>query len=148
MRLEDMGAVLRIEQASQPAPWLEKIFVEELAREWARLIVVEAADEDGATLVVAYCNYWLVADELQLLNICCAPEYRRQGHGGAMMHHMLEVARKRECRLITLEVRASNRPAIAMYEGFGFAPAGVRAAYYADNQEDALVMLLHIGTAD
>ncbi len=146
MAHEDLPAVLAIEAESHPAPWTEKIFVEELAREWARLMVV--ALPQGESSVVAFCNYWLVADELHLLNICCALEHRRKGHAQLLMQHMLKVARDRECRLITLEVRASNVGAIAMYERYQFERAGVRPGYYSDNQEDALVMLLHLGTEE
>lgn len=145
---EDLPAVLAIETESHPAPWTERIFVEELAREWARLMVVEMPERDVEPLVVAFCNYWLVADELHLLNICCAVEHRRQGHAQRLMEYMLEVARSRKCRLITLEVRTSNTGAIAMYERYKFVGAGVRPRYYSDNQEDALVMLLHLPATD
>ena len=65
MEPEDLPAVLAIESESQPNPWTEKIFIEELAREWARLMVAVQAGTDGTPEVVAFCNYWLVADELQ-----------------------------------------------------------------------------------
>ena len=144
MMLEDLPQVLTIEGESHPVPWTEKIFVEELAREWARLMVVEIATQGGNSAVVAFCNYWLVADELQLLNICCSRQHRRRGHARQLLEHMVDVARQQGCRLITLEVRVGNAPAIAMYEQRGFVRAGVRSGYYADNGEDALVMLLHL----
>ena len=148
MDAEDLPTVLAIESESHPAPWAEKIFVEELGREWARLSVVEVtSDGDDPSEVVAFCNYWLVADELHLLNICCASAHRRQGYAQSLLQHMIAVARERECRLITLEVRTSNAPAIKMYEGHDFKASGVRPGYYADNQEDALVMLLHLEPA-
>ncbi len=148
MEPEDLPAVLAIESESQPNPWTEKIFIEELAREWARLMVAVQAGTDGTPEVVAFCNYWLVADELQLLNICCSIAHRRQGHANLLMQHMLDVAKGRSCRLITLEVRVSNAGAIALYERYEFASAGVRPGYYSDNQEDAKVMLLHLDSSE
>ncbi len=136
----DLSAVVAIEAESQPAPWPEKIFAEELAREWARLDVVEV----GTSVVAAFCNYWVVADEVQLLNICCGAAHRRKGHGLALMEHLVRVATERSARLVTLEVRVSNEPAIALYQRLGFESAGVRPKYYADNGEDAQVMLLHL----
>jgi RimJ/RimL family protein N-acetyltransferase len=68
--------------------------------------------------VVGYLNYWLVADEVHLLAIATHPDARRRGVAAALMAHLVEAAR--DARVITLEVRASNRPAIALYERFGF----------------------------
>ncbi len=145
MQPGDLPAVLAIESQSHVTPWTEKIFLEELEREWARLMVVEEfSGVFNQQRVVAFCNYWLVADELHLLNICCATEHRRQGHAQHLMHHMIETARQRTCRLITLEVRTSNHAAIAMYHRLAFENAGIRPGYYADTKEDAQVMLLHL----
>ncbi|MCV4639753.1 GNAT family N-acetyltransferase, partial [Escherichia coli] len=67
--------------------------------------------------------------------------YRGQGVGRQVLDHVLEVAKKTGCSLATLEVRRSNRPAIALYERAGFKTVHVRARYYQDDGEDALVML-------
>ena len=58
--------------------------------------------------------------------------------------HVLDVATRASCTLATLEVRRSNKPAIAMYERAGFKTVHVRAKYYQDDGEDALVMLCGI----
>src|SRR5690348_4884031 len=85
----DIDAVMEIERGAYRSPWSRKIFVEELAREWARLEVVRERDGAGASHVVAYCNYWLVRDEVHLLNLATHPEKRRRGYGRQLMAHLV-----------------------------------------------------------
>jgi ribosomal-protein-alanine N-acetyltransferase len=137
----DIEAILDIERLSFPSPWSREAIVEELARAWARLDVVR----DAVTgVVAAFANYWLVADELHILNIATHPERRRHGYATRLLAHMIEVARAVPCRLMTLEVRRSNVSAQRLYRRFAFRAVGVRPNYYADNQEDAIVMLLEL----
>jgi ribosomal-protein-alanine N-acetyltransferase len=138
MVASDLEEVLAIERSGHPGPWSESIFREELDREWARLVV--ASSEDVG--VLGFCNFWLVHDEVHLLNIVVHPQARRRGIGRALMAHILEVARARHSRYLTLEVRRSNGAAIELYESLGFRTTGVRPNYYAAEREDALVMLL------
>ena len=94
--------------------------------------------------VVAFANYWLVADELHILNIAVHPRQRRSGHATRLLAHMVEVARQGTCRCVTLEVRRSNAVAQQLYRRFAFRAVGVRPNYYAEDQEDAIVMLLEM----
>jgi ribosomal-protein-alanine N-acetyltransferase len=143
MRLDDVDAVLEIERQCLRPTWTREAIVEELGRDWARLDVVR----DGAAGVVAFANYWLVADEVHLLNIATLPPHRGQGHATRLLTHMLEVARRLPCRLVTLEVRRSNEAAQRLYQRFSFRSVGVRPNYYSDDQEDAIVMILELGSA-
>lgn len=137
MQRADLAAVLVIEWQSHPVPWTEEIFVEELERDWARLMVLTATDGT----VLGYCNYWLVHDEVHLLNIAIHAAFRQQGYGEQLLEHVLEFAVEHQCQFVTLEVRKSNQAARSLYERSGFKSVGVRPAYYADNKEDAIVML-------
>lgn len=135
-RPDDIDAIDEIEQHSFKSPWSKSTFEGELLREWARLDVGRL---DGK--IVTFCNYWLVTTELHILAIATHPDLRGRGIGGEMLAHVLDVARTAGCSLATLEVRRSNKPAIAMYERAGFKTVHVRARYYQDDDEDALVML-------
>jgi ribosomal-protein-alanine N-acetyltransferase len=133
---EDLDSIDEIEKHSFKSPWSKSTFEGELLREWARLDVGRL---DGR--IVTFCNYWLVTTELHILAIATHPDLRGRGIGAAMLAHVLDVASTTGCSLATLEVRRSNKPAIAMYERAGFKTVHVRSRYYQDDDEDALVML-------
>ena len=82
----------------------------------------------------------VAADEAELLNLAVAPEHRHAGQGTALLQHAFDALHTRGARTIFLEVRASNRPAIAFYQRHGFAISGRRRNYYRDPPEDALTM--------
>lgn len=134
----DLDAIDEIEQHSFPIPWPRATFEAELARDIARVIVARERR------VVGFANYWIVADELHVLAIASHPDYRRRGIGGALLGHALDEGRALACERATLEVRRGNQPAIALYQRHGFRGVHVRARYYQDNQEDALVMLCEL----
>jgi ribosomal-protein-alanine N-acetyltransferase len=138
----DFEAVLDIERLSFRTPWTREAFAEELRRSWARVEVLRAS---ATGRVLAFCDYWLVADELHILNIATHPEARRRGHAARLLGNILEKARLASFRLVTLEVRKSNLAAQALYAGFGFKVIGTRVRYYEDNDEDAIVMTLEVG---
>lgn len=139
MEVEDIDAVMEIERLSFPAPWSRQVLLEEMTRDWARLEVVR---DVGDRAVLGFANYWLVADELHVLNIATHPQQRRSGHATRLLAHMVEISRVGACRLMTLEVRRSNAIAQRLYRRFAFRAVGVRPNYYAEDQEDAIVMLL------
>jgi ribosomal-protein-alanine N-acetyltransferase len=139
----DLDAVLEIERLCFPAPWARQAFADELARPWARLEVLRASTSER---LVGFCNYWLVADELQILNIAVHPEARRRGHAARLLRHILDQGRRHESRMASLEVRVSNHAAAALYRKFGFREVGIRPRYYADNGEDARLMDLDLTT--
>jgi ribosomal-protein-alanine N-acetyltransferase len=115
---------------------------EELSRPFTHAWVARLPGRSGRGTPVAYIVTWHVADELHVLNIATASLYRRRGIGLALMNVALDYARERKVRLIVLEVRLSNEPAIQMYRNLGFFAIGLRPGYYADNGEDALEMVL------
>ena len=143
MRIADLDAVTEIERLSFGNPWSRQVFIEELEREWAHLEVVRERTARGER-VVAFCNYWLVRDEIHLLNIAASPTSRRAGHAARLLAHIIVTARRLRCRFITLEVRKSNLGAVKLYRSFGFRPVGIRRAYYVEDGEDAIVMLLDL----
>jgi [ribosomal protein S18]-alanine N-acetyltransferase len=136
----DLHAIEEIERHSFPSPWPRATFEAELAREGAHLIV----ERGGRGAVIGFCNYWIIFDELHVHAIATHPDHRRAGAGARLLAHALDEARARGCALATLEVRRGNAPAIALYQRAGFRGVHVRARYYQDNHEDALVMLCEL----
>ena len=112
---------------------------EELSRPWARLWAARASE--GAPLA-GFLIAWHVADELHVLNIATLPAMRRRGIARALMEASLRYSSQHKIRIVLLEVRRSNRAAIKLYRDLGFTAMGVRAAYYADNDEDAIEMIV------
>ena len=135
----DVDAVHGLACECFTSPWDRHVFVEELARPWAHLRVLRPS-RNGP--LVAFLSYWLVRDEIHVLNLGTHPTTRRLGYARLLLDDMLAFARTKGVRYVSLEVRRSNVAALRLYVGAGFEPIGVRPSYYADNGEDALVMLL------
>jgi len=90
--------------------------------------------------ILGFAGLWFMMDEVHLTTIAVREAYRRRGIGGLLLISAIELAVLRNARMVTLEVRASNRPAQALYEKYGFRRVGVRRGYYTDNREDAVLM--------
>jgi ribosomal-protein-alanine N-acetyltransferase len=131
----DLGDVLAIERASFSSPWTEAMFLAELRENpFARFLVAMLDDA-----IIGYVGGWVIVDELHLLTLAVFPEYRRLGVARRLLERLFESGDSRIAKA-GLEVRRSNRAAIAVYERFGFRSVGVRRGYYADPPEDAIVM--------
>ena len=131
----DLPAVISIERRSFPSPWSLAMFVLELSKPSGICLAASDGDELLGYLVCSrYDQVW------HLMNVAVAPERRRAGVARGLIRQLVEEGGGR--LPFTLEVRVSNRPAIAMYEQLGFRSAGVRPRYYRDNGEDALIMWL------
>jgi ribosomal-protein-alanine N-acetyltransferase len=116
---------------------------EEVARPWTRLWVLYAEADRPASFLIG----WHVADELHILNIATHPAARRRGFARALLTEAFAYAKEHRLRIMLLEVRRSNDPAIALYKKLGFSISGVRRAYYADNDEDAIEMAVALDPA-
>ena len=97
----------------------------------------------GAGLV-GYGIMSVAVEESHILNVCMAPEARRQGHARAMMNHLLHTGAEHGARIAYLEVRPSNAGALKLYLDLGFRHVGTRRAYYParNGREDAFVLSL------
>jgi ribosomal-protein-alanine N-acetyltransferase len=131
----DLPSVLAIERRSFQTPWSLAMFVLELSKPAGICLAMTTPDSLAGYLVCSrYADVW------HLMNIAVAPEQRRRGVATELIGSLFEEAG--EGARFTLEVRTSNSGAIAMYERFGFRPAGHRRRYYHDTGEDALIMWL------
>ncbi len=113
----------------------------ELSRSWAELWAVEA---HTAGCFDAFLLVHSAADEFQIIAIGSHPDRRRAGLARLLLGHLVEDARARQVRLIVLEVRRSNEPALALYRSFGFELARVRRDYYQKPSEDAFELVLEL----
>lgn len=139
MREGDVPAVAAIDG---PTRMDEPQLRDELARPWARLWVVREEPEAVSAFLVS----WHVADELHVLNVATRGDRRRRGMARALMNEVVAYARDKSVRHVLLEVRRSNRAAIALYRAVGFFAMGVRTRYYPDD-EDAVEMVLLLDPA-
>jgi ribosomal-protein-alanine N-acetyltransferase len=137
MTVADLDEVMEIERRSFPAPWSRGLFLHELKVPFSTTILARA-DEDPH-LLLGYVCWWLVGDEIQILNVAVDPAQRQQGAGRTLVALVMQEAAEKPVRTVTLEVRRDNAAAIALYRSFGFAETGARRHYYGRG-EDALVM--------
>ncbi len=90
--------------------------------------------------ILGMVGYWLMFDEAHITTIAVWEHLRRRGLGELLLISTFELAMEQKAKLVTLEVRASNTDAQALYEKYGFTNMGTRRAYYTDNKEDAFIM--------
>ena len=127
----DVAEILRIEQACFSTPWTEQGIRESIENENTHLYLALA---DGKT--AGYMGVQIFSGEGYVTNVATLPAYRRQGVAKALIERVLG----NEMDFLTLEVRESNAPAIALYESLGFARVGVRPHFYRNPDENALLM--------
>jgi [ribosomal protein S18]-alanine N-acetyltransferase len=133
---DDLPALLVIERASFARPWSEASLREELERTDRVWLVVAEGGE-----VVAFAGGADLAGDLHVLTVAVATAARRRGHARRLVHALLAAGRERfGTTRATLEVRASDRAARALYRSCGFTETGVRPGYYQDDREDAVVL--------
>ena len=166
MRLGDIPQVMDIERESFPTMWPQTTYRKELKNKLARyLVAYEPMDghsvaptserEPGLTgllrrmfssnpptkeRILGLVGLWCMMGEGHIVTIAVREAYRRQGIGEVLVVAILEAAREAGQDGVTLEYRVSNRGARQLYEKYGFSQVGVRARYYSDNQEDAVLM--------
>ncbi len=137
----DLSAVAQIDEASYPYPWTRGIF-QDCLRVGYRCRVLEADNEIAGYAIVSH-----ALDEAHLLNLCIHPEQRGSGLARLLLEHVIREAQVSRADRLFLEVRPSNKPAVALYRSNGFRTIGRRPGYYPANEgrEDAMVMVLHLG---
>jgi len=140
LRPRHIRSIMPLEERAHRKPWSAGVFRDEL----------EQADRGRRHYVLArhlgdvagYAGLMFSGDEAHVTNVVVDETHRRRGIARLLLCDLVREALDRGCVALTLEVRASNAAAQALYREFGFAPAGVRQRYY-ENTEDALVMWAH-----
>jgi ribosomal-protein-alanine N-acetyltransferase len=133
----EIDAVVALESESFTNPWSRDTLVWELKNSDVTRAYLLRADSDA---IVAFCVCWVIFDELHINTLAVAPAVRRQGVATALLRHVIADAAASGALKATLEVRASNTAALALYERLGFRVAATRPGYYAKPPEDALIL--------
>jgi len=136
--VEDVPAVIEIDQASFSLPWPERSFRHELTDNPASRCWVYEMDGQVVGMLVA----WLLVDEAHIATLATHPDFRRRGIAKELLTHALYCMAKEGAVSSFLEVREGNAAAQEMYRKFGFSVSGRRKGYYKDNREDAILMTL------
>ena len=135
MGQEHVSQVAELEKQCFSDPWSEKSVASELENPLSLWLVALEGDT-----VAGYVGSQTVMGETDMMNVAVSPAYRRRGIARELIQELLrELARQGSHRL-TLEVRASNAPARALYESLGFAQVGRRPNYSRNPKEDALIL--------
>ncbi len=135
MTAEHISAIAELEKTCFSDPWSESSIAYELTNPLSLWLV---AEEDG--IVAGYIGSQSVLPESDVMNVAVNPAFRRRGIAEALVSALCRELKQAGNETLTLEVRASNGPAIALYEKLGFAQIGRRPNYYRNPKEDALIL--------
>ena len=146
MNADHLDEVAELERICFSTPWSRNMLAEELDNACSAFLVAE----DDAGRVVGYAGLQVILDEGYITNVAVRPECRRNGIAGKLLQVFLDFGQANHLAFLTLEVRASNYDAIALYGSRGFRSVGRRKNYYEHPREDAVIMTKEFedGTAD
>ena len=130
-----VSAVAALEKLCFSDPWSENSVASELNNKLALWLVAEEAGT-----VAGYIGSQTCGDESDVMNVAVHPDFCRRGIAEALVNALVEQLNAAGSHCLTLEVRASNAPAISLYEKLGFSEIGRRKNYYRNPKEDALIL--------
>ena len=135
MQKEHIPQIAALERACFSDPWSERSFASELENPLSLWLVALSGET-----VTGYIGSQQMLDEADIMNVAVHPDCRRQGIADALLEELERRLAENGVRILALEVRASNAPAIALYEKRGYTQAGLRKNYYFHPREDALIL--------
>ena len=137
----DVENILAIERESFSTPWTPAMFEAELrGNPFCRFLGAFRSGDGAQAGLLGYVCYWVVFDELRLMNVAVRPKHRRRGIARHLLECALRDGRASGTTRALLEVRAGNDAACALYRALGFHPYSRRRAYYTNPDEDAILM--------
>lgn len=135
MRPEDVPQVAALEKICFSDPWSERSIASELENPLSLWLVAEEAG-----IIAGYIGSQTVPPETDMMNLAVRPEFRRRGIAKVLIGELVAALKTGGSQSLTLEVRASNAPAISLYEKLGFTAVGRRKNYYSHPREDGLIL--------
>ena len=135
MNSDHVAQIAALEKICFSDPWSERSIASELDNKLAFWLVAAEGEQ-----VAGYIGSQTVMDETDMMNVAVHPDFRRLGIAEALVNELVENLKKMGSHCLTLEVRASNAPAISLYEKLGFHEIGRRRNYYRNPREDALIL--------
>ena len=135
MKSSHVAQIAELEKICFSDPWSEKSIASELNNELAFWLTAMEGEQ-----VAGYIGSQTVMDESDMMNVAVHPDFRRKGIAEALVNALVEALKSKGSRCLTLEVRASNVPAITLYGKLGFSEIGRRKNYYRNPREDALIL--------
>lgn len=141
MHADHLDSLADLESLAFSIPWSYDALAEELQNPLAVFYVAEDVDAESA---VGYVGMHHILDEGFITNVVVHPAYRRRGIATALLAELETYGKAHDLTRITLEVRASNQKAIALYEQMGYEKEGVRPGFYDSPKEDALIYSLYL----
>lgn len=139
----DVQDIMAIERKSFATPWTQAMIEAELqGNPFSRFLGAFSPSGGAQAELLGYLCYWVVFEEVRLMNVAVQPKNRRQGIARHLVQHALREGQAGGATRAFLEVRASNGAACALYQSLGFRQYSRRRAYYTNPDEDAILMRL------
>lgn len=135
MHSAHVAQIAELEKICFSDPWSERSIASELDNKLAFWLVATEGER-----VAGYIGSQTVMDETDMMNVAVHPDFRRRGIAEVLVNGLVDTLKTKGSHCLTLEVRASNAPAIALYEKLGFSEIGRRKNYYRNPREDALIL--------
>lgn len=156
MTVADLDQVMQIERVAFPSPWSVRAYRYEITQnEHSTMLVTRPAPRNNGRVtqwlyqlmaggpgpVLGYAGFWLLVDEIHISTIAVHPQWRGRGLGELLLISLLDRGAELDARKATLEVRVSNLAAQGLYHKYGFKVISRQRRYYADNNEDAGILI-------
>ena len=135
MTADHVAQVAQLETLCFADPWSENSVASELNNPLSLWLVAMEGER-----LAGYVGSQSVMGESDVMNVAVHPDFRRQGVARRLIEDLVAALKEQNCHSLTLEVRASNAPAIALYEALNFREVGRRRNYYRNPKEDALIL--------
>lgn len=142
MDINDLDEVLSIAASSSLNPWSKNMFIGEMQNPFSYCFIIRIQEISNPPMLGFIC-FRNIEDESELVNVCIHPQYRKSGVGKRLMQFYIGFCSKKKIKTSYLEVNASNRPAVNLYQSFSYQLLGIRKNFY-QGKFDALLMVKQI----